>query len=70
MEKLADFADVLKRRTALIAEHAVFKNDDDVVPIPGTVATVFAIDANGVIREKDANLLGNNFWGLSDVLGR
>jgi hypothetical protein len=70
MEKLADFADVLKRRTALIAEHAVFKNDDDVVPIPGTVATVFAIDANGVVREKDTNLLGENYWGLSDVLSR
>ncbi|MGI9222898.1 MAG: hypothetical protein ACR2QX_00330 [Woeseiaceae bacterium] len=70
MEKLADFADVLKRRTALISEHAVFKDDDDVVPIPGTVATVFAIDANGVVREKDVNLLGENYWGLSDVLSR
>lgn len=70
MEKLADFADVLKRRTALISEHAVFKSDDDVVPIPGTVATVFAIDANGVVREKDVNLLGENYWGLADVLSR
>jgi hypothetical protein len=70
MEKIADFADVLQRRTGLIAEHAVFKNDADVVPIPGTVATVFAIDANGVVREKDANLLGENYWGLSDVLSR
>jgi hypothetical protein len=70
MEKIADFADVLKRRTGLIAEHAVFKSDDEVVPIPGTVATVFAIDANGVVREKDVNLLGDNYWGLSEVLSR
>jgi len=70
MEKITDFADVLQRRSGLIAEHAVFKNDDDVVPIAGTVATVFAIDVNGVIREKDVNLLGENYWGLSDVLSR
>ena len=70
MEKITDFADVLQRRTGLIAEHAVFKDDNDVVPIAGTVATVFAIDVNGVIREKDVNLLGENYWGLSNVLSR
>lgn len=70
MEESADFADVLQRRAGLIAEHAVFNNDDDVVPIAGTVATLFAIDANGVIRQKDANLLGENYWRLSDVLSR
>jgi hypothetical protein len=70
MEKIADFADILQQRTGLVAEHAVFKNDDDVVPIAGTVATVFAIDVNGVITEKDANLLGENYWGLSEVLSR
>lgn len=70
MEKITDFADILQRRAGLIAEHAVFKEDNDVVPIPGTVATVFAIDVNGVIREKDANLLGENYWELSNVLSR
>jgi hypothetical protein len=70
VEKITDFADVLQRRTGLIAEHAVFKDDDDVVPIAGTVATVFAINASGVIREKDVNMLGENFWGLSNVLSR
>jgi len=70
MDKVADFADVLQRRSGLIAEHAVFKTDDDVVPLAGTVATVFAIDANGVVREKDANLLGENYWDLSKVLSR
>jgi len=70
MEKITEFADVLQQRSGLISEHAVFKTDDDVVPIPGTVATVFAIDVNGVIREKDANLLGENYWGLSNALSR
>jgi len=70
MESAADYADILKQRSALIAEHAVFKNDDDAVPVAGTVATLFAIDANGVIRERDANLVGDNYWGINKVFSR
>jgi len=70
MDDAADYAEILKRRSALIAEHAVFKNDDDAVPVAGTVATLFAIDANGAVRERDANLLGDNYWGINSVLSR
>ena len=70
LDKVTDFADVLQRRAGLIAEHAVFKNDDDVVPLAGTVATVFAFNSKGVVSEKDANLLGDNYWGLANVLSR
>ena len=70
LDGVADHADVLKRRAALIAEHAVFKRDEDVVPLAGTVATVFTFDVNGVVSEKDANLLGDNYWGLANVLSR
>ena len=69
-ENDTDFADVLKQRAGLIAEHAMFRNDDDAVPSPGTVATVFAIDRNGVIRHKDANLLGDNYFKVATVLSR
>lgn len=70
MESVSDSADVLQRRAKLIAQHAVFREDDDVIPAAGTVATVFAIDANGVVREKDANLLGDNYFGITKVLSR
>lgn len=70
MESVSDIADVLQHRAKLIAKHAVFRNNDDVVPVAGTVATVFAIDANGVVREKDANLIGENYFGISKVLSR
>ena len=69
MESVSDFADVLQHRAKLIAKHAVFR-DDDVIPAAGTVATVFAIDANGVVRQKDANLLGGNYFGITKVLTR
>ena len=70
MEAASDYADVLKRRAELIAEHAVFVEDDDAVPIAGTVATVFAIGADGGITKSDANLVGDDYWGITGVLSR
>jgi len=70
VEKDKDFADILKKRAVLIAEHAMFRSDDDAVPAPGTVATVFDIDTNGVVQQKDVNLLGDNYFGVAKVLSR
>ena len=64
------FSAALKQRAELIAEHAVFQEDDDAVPLAGTVATVFAINSNGVATKSDANLVGENYWGISGVLSR
>lgn len=69
-EQDTDFAEVLQKRAKMIAKHALFREDDDAVPVPGTVATVFALDANGAVRQKDVNLLGDNYFGLSNVLSR
>jgi len=70
MESVVDHAEVMKRRTKLISDHAMFRSEDDVVPAAGTVATVYAIDANGVIKKRDANLLGDNYFGIAKVLSR
>jgi hypothetical protein len=70
MERAAESVDVLQHRARLIAEHAVFRSEEDAVPVAGTVATIFSISANGVVRQRDGNLLGDNYWGLSKVLSR
>ena len=70
MDKVSDFADVLQQRAKLIAEKALFKLDDDAVPVAGTVSTVYVVEQNGVITEKDANLIGENYWNLANVLSR
>ncbi len=70
MESVIHCADVLQRRAKLIARHAVYRNDEDVIPAAGSVATVFAIDPDGVVKEKDANLLGDNYFGITKVLSR
>ena len=70
MESVTDYADILQQRAKLISDNALFASDNDAVPVPGTVSTVFAIDVNGVIKEKDANLLGENYWDLTKVVSR
>ena len=69
-EGLADFADVLKSRARLIAEHARFRNQDDAVPAEGTVRTVYSLSPGGAVKQYDANLLGEDYWGLSEILSR
>lgn len=65
-----DMAETLKKRARLLSEGAVYKNDDDAVPLPGTVATLFRFDSNDVVRTSDADLLGRNYWGISSALSR
>ena len=70
MENLSGFADILQRRAKMISEKALFNLDDDAVPIAGTVSTVFDIDANGLVRERDANLIEDNYWKIAMVFSR
>jgi hypothetical protein len=70
MANVADYADVLQKRAQLIAEKALFRSDDDVVPAAGSVQTVYAINANGLVKEIDVDILGDNYFGVAKVLSR
>ena len=69
-DKITDFADVLQQRAKLIAEKAMFRDDDDAVPVSGSVAIVYRISKRGAIKESDANLLGENYWNLAGIVSR
>lgn len=68
-EKATAFADILQQRAKLIAEKAKFRDDDDTVPVSNTVSTVFSI-GNGGVSTSDANLLGENYWDVTNILSR
>ena len=70
MDNVTEFASILKQRAQLISEQAVFNSDDDAVPLPDSVSTVFEIDQDGGVNEKDANLIGENYWDVASVLSR
>jgi hypothetical protein len=67
-DKATDFADILQQCAKLIAEQAQFQNDDEAIPVSSTISTVFGINDNGVIKTKDANLLGEDYWNLATIL--
>lgn len=70
MDDVTEFAGILKQRAQLIAENALFNSDGDAVPVPGSVSTVYEIDQNGGVKEKDANLIGENYWDVARALSR
>jgi hypothetical protein len=54
----------------MIGEIAGFPGDLDAVPVASTVSTLFQFDSNGVVRTSDADLVGNNYWGVSRIFSR
>ena len=70
LDKAEESVDILKHRARLIAENAMFRSDEDTVPVSGTVSTIFDITKNGVVRKRDGNLLGDNYWKLAEFLSR
>lgn len=65
-----DLAGVLKKRSRLIADRAKFRHDQDAVPIPKSVMTVYDIDVEGGIDTQEVNLLGENYFAVARVLSR
>lgn len=70
LDKSTELADILQKRAKLIADNAQFRSEDDAVPVSGSVSTVFAIGAGGVKRQMDADLLGEKYWDLDNILSR
>ena len=70
MKNVSEFADLLQKRAKLISKNADFGNDDDVVPTPGSVATVYSINGNGLVRERNVSLLGDNYFAVAKALSR
>ena len=65
-----DPTELLQKRAQLLAESATFRRDDDVVPVPASVAMVLDIDNEGAVTPIDGNLLGENYFGIAKVLSR
>jgi hypothetical protein len=70
MEQDAEFANILQQRAKLIGEKARYQQDTDAVPVATSVAMLFKIDKNAVVRESELDILGSNLWGISQVLSR
>jgi hypothetical protein len=70
LDGLVDFAGILKERARLIAGHARYPRAVDTVPVTDSVGGVYVMSASGGSRKYDINLLGQDYWGLSEILSR
>jgi hypothetical protein len=70
LEDSADFAKVLKKRAKLLGEKSKYPSRDNAVPLAGTVSTLYRIERNGVVSESEANVAGENYWGISQIYSR
>lgn len=70
MDEASDFAAVLQERAKLIGEKAQYHDDAAVVPAADSVKTLYRFSEDGSVAESEANLLGENYWGLANVLSR
>jgi chromosome segregation ATPase len=65
-----DASAILQERARHIARQARFRNKDETVPESASVMEIFDIKANGAVYRLDANLLGENYFRIADVLSR
>ena len=68
LEKNGESPDQLKRRAVLLHDAAQFASEDDAVPFSGSVATLYRLGEDGTVTQGSADLLGDNYWGVIDVL--
>jgi hypothetical protein len=70
LKKSGDYADTLKRRAVLLGEKARFASNEDAVPAPGSMGSLFKIDERGLIREIELDITAQNYWNITRVFSR
>ncbi|HNP34908.1 MAG TPA: hypothetical protein PKK10_03550 [Woeseiaceae bacterium] len=70
MPKAAEFADLLPLRARKLMESARFRNEEDPVPVAKSVASLIENGETKLTRTTEVNLLGENYWGLAQILSR
>ena len=70
LPKSADFAGDLQTRAKLIADSAKFRDQDDAVPTAASVSVIYEFGSDGAVKESELNLLGENYWNVSNVVSR
>lgn len=70
LKKAGDYAESLKRRAVLLGEKAGFLSDEDAIPAPGTMGSLFKIDDRGLVREIEIDIAAQNYWNITRVFSR
>ena len=70
LEQSTEFAGVLQKRAKHLGDKAKYQDKTGAVPNAASVATLLRIDTNGLVKESELDMLGENYWGIAQVLSR
>ncbi len=70
LDKATEFADMLKKRAIMLGERAKFPGHDSAIPVPASVASLIRIDHQGLVRESEINIAGENYWDIASAFSR
>ena len=70
LQTSSNFVDVLQKRAQLIGNDARYPGESNAVPLAGSVVTLYKVDDNGLVRESEADIAGQNYWGISKIFSR
>jgi hypothetical protein len=70
LQTSSNFVDVLQKRAQFIGNDARYPGESNPVPLAGSVVTLYRIDGNGLVRESEADIAGQNYWGISKIFSR
>lgn len=70
MAKANTVADVLKQRAVLLADSAVYRDDDDPIPTSRSVSTLIEIGVPDGSKRKAVDIIGENYWDIANVFSR
>lgn len=69
-DKIMDHADAIQERARLLSKDAMFMDEQDAVPVAGTVSMLICINDGGGVTNRNANLVGEDYWSINKVFSR
>lgn len=70
MARANTVADLLKQRAVLLAEGAMYRDDEEAVPASESVSTLYHFSKQGAARRKAVDIIGENYWDIAKVFSR
>lgn len=63
-------AGLIREQARVIGEGAAFASGEDAVPVPATVSVACRMEGSEPVSYAAPDILGENYWGVADVLSR
>jgi len=70
LQRSSNFVDTLQKRAQFLGNDARYPGESSAVPASSSVATLYRIDDNGMVRQSEADVAGENYWSIAKIFSR